>query len=386
MLRFVPDTWLDGLLRPLLLADSAVGLYVEIHAPDLRFAFVLLLLAVVAVGHRSRKMLDGPQWRTLIGLFLALYTWTFVSGNGRYFFWGLLLAGPMVVVLAHQVRATRAMRNALIVAAMALQGGVVWMTYQPNVWALLPWREAPGLEATPLTQQPAVFLTLGTISYSLLVPHLHPQSRWTNLLGQQDLSPGSPDYRRLQDLMASPLPKYVVVRASKVFVGKDQQPLPAAALSLSTALSNTGLLAKSRQCEFVRANIADMTLSAFAKNEPHEGFWFCEVTPRPSAWIDPAPPAIVSRHEALFELIEARCPRLFPRGNARSRPADGGEARFYNQSDAVVVINDAGGVYFKHIRSVNPTELGHIDQVRLGQFEIDCERLPGRYRPPWARD
>ena len=386
MLRFVPDNWVDGLLRPLLLADPAVGLYAEIHAPDFRFALVLLLLAVVAVGHRSRDMLTGPQWRTVLGLFLALYAWIFASGNGRYFLWGLMIVGPLVVVLARRVLATRAMRNTLIVGAVLLQGGAVWMTYEPNVWALLPWREAPALEATPLKQQPAVYLTLGSISYSLLVPQLHPQSRWSNVLGQQDLLPGMLEHGRVQELLSGPLPKYLVIRATKLVAGKDRQPIPEASEVIRRALSNTGLIAKSRQCEFVRANIAGLPFSVLTEMELHDGFWFCEVMLREGAATPPTNAAFVSRHDALFDLVEARCPRLFPRGNARSRPADGGEARYYSQSDTAVVVNHAGGVYFKHMRSINPTELGHVDQVRLGQFKIDCDRLPGRYRPPWSRD
>ena len=39
MIRFEPDTWFDGALRPLLLGDPSAGLYYEEGAPDWRFAF-----------------------------------------------------------------------------------------------------------------------------------------------------------------------------------------------------------------------------------------------------------------------------------------------------------------------------------------------------------
>ena len=209
MLRFVPDNWLDGLARPLLLADSAAGLYAEIQAPDWRFAALVLLLAIAALMHRSRSMLTGPQWRMLLGVAACMYVWTFVSGNGRYFFWGLVIVGPLVVAVATRLRSTLAMRNTVILGVLALQCWVVWATFQSNIWALRPWSHGPGLalEDTPLKRQPAVFITLGTISYSILVPQMHPQSRWTNLAGQLDLVPGMREFDRYQELIASPLPK-----------------------------------------------------------------------------------------------------------------------------------------------------------------------------------
>ena len=44
MIRFMPDTWQDAVLRPIAMALPDGGVYVETIAPDLRFVFVLLLL------------------------------------------------------------------------------------------------------------------------------------------------------------------------------------------------------------------------------------------------------------------------------------------------------------------------------------------------------
>ena len=41
MIRFLPDTWLDALLRPVAMAMPDGWIYVETMAPDLRFVFVL---------------------------------------------------------------------------------------------------------------------------------------------------------------------------------------------------------------------------------------------------------------------------------------------------------------------------------------------------------
>lgn len=387
MLRFVPDNWLDALARPLLLADSVAGLYAEIQAPDWRFAALVLLLAIAALMHRSRSMLTGPQWRTLLGLAASLYVWTFVSGNGRYFFWGLLVVGPLVVVAATRLRSTLAMRNTVILGVLALQGWVVWSTFEPNTWALRPWNRGPGLglEDTPLKRQPAVFITIGAISHSILVPQMHPQSRWTNVAGQQDLVPGMREFDRYQELLASPLPKYAVVRATKLVMTDERQPIEHAWAVIRRALRGHGLEPATGACTFVRADIAGLPYKVITESALDSGFWFCPVqrTAMMAAADDKAPYA--PELDDVFAQIERRCPRLFPAGNAMSRPADDGTSRLYSQSDTSVVVNHVNYVYFKNMRALNPTVLGHVEDIRAGRFALDCERLPGRYTPPWDR-
>lgn len=388
MLRFVPDSWQDGLLRPLLLADPVAGLYTEIHAPDWRFAILALLLLIAALAHRKRALLDGAQWRALVGLTVCFYVWTLISGNGRYFFWGLLLVGPLVVVAARRLPATQAMRNTVIVGALALQGWAAWMTYEPNVWALRPWAQGPGLAmaSQKLAERPAVFLTVGAISHSILVPQMHPESRWSNVSGQQDLVPGMREFDQLQTLLASPLPKYGVIRASKQVMTDERQPTPAAWAVIRRALQRQGLVPTSRPCIFLRVNLGGLPFELRSLEEQERGFWFCELKgvaklESNGAAHVPAAPEL----DDVFSRVEARCPRYFPAGNAVTRTSDDGVVRLYSRSDTGVHINSAGMVYFKNMRALNPTELGTVEDVRAGRFQLDCDRLPGRYLPPWAR-
>jgi hypothetical protein len=87
----------------------------------------------------------------------------------------------------------------------------------------------------------------------------------------------------------------------------------------------------------------------------------------------------------VFARIEEHCPRYFPAGNALTRASDDGVARQYSHSDTTLSINHAGAVYFKNMRALNPTQLGTTSDIRAGRFRLDCDRLPGRYVPPWAR-
>ena len=55
MNRFEPDTWQAALLRPVAMAAPDSYVYVEMMAPDFRWVFVLLLLALlVSMRLRAR--------------------------------------------------------------------------------------------------------------------------------------------------------------------------------------------------------------------------------------------------------------------------------------------------------------------------------------------
>lgn len=384
MLRFVPDDWLEGVLRPVLLADPSAGLYTEIHAPDWRFAGLALCLVVALMARRGRALFNGTQWRSLIGLMLCFYVWTWVVGNGRYFLWGLVVVGPVAVMAARSMPGSASVRMGAILALLALQGVMLWTQFAPNLWGLKTWREGPGLalEASALKDRPAVFLSIGTISYSVLVPELHPASRWSNIAGQQDLLPGMPEHRQLQDLLRSPLPLYVVAHARPSVMTPAHQPTAQARAVIDGILLRQRLALLPSDCHFLRPREAARPSAP----EPlaRTGVWFCPIarSNRPVPQDAPVDPQV----EAALDAVEQRCPRFFPPGGARTKAHAEGHSRFYVYSDVGLSMTQSGLVYFKHFRALNPTVIGPADAVRRGEFQLDCHRLPGRYAPPWARD
>lgn len=395
MLRFVPDTWLDGLLRPLLLADPAAGLYSETHAPDWRFAALLLALgvaglwrgrAVADASGRASALLTPAQWRAVLGLLLGFYLWTAVSGNARYFMWGLMLVGPLAVLAVCRLPLSRFLKNAALLLVVSVQGFSVWVTYEPNVWALRPWHRGPGLdmEPHPIAERPAVFLTIGAISHSILVPFMHPNSRWSNVSGQQDLVPGMLQYERLQALLDAPLPKYGVVRATRLVLTDDNQPTEQAWAIIRRAFLRQGLAPTGKPCSFVRAGVGGLPFEITNAKPMESGFWFCEIER-----VSVAPEAMTGRYapqfDDVFAQIERRCPRFFPENDALTRPSDEGVVRLYSRSDTTVYVTHSQEVFFKNMRSLNPTRVGTVAEVREGRFALECTRLPGRYVPPWAR-
>jgi hypothetical protein len=49
-------------------------------------------------------------------------------------------------------------------------------------------------------------------------------------------------------------------------------------------------------------------------------------------------------------------------------------------------IESSGGVYYRHMRALNPTRIGDATQFRAGSAQFDCDQVDGRYRLPWLRD
>lgn len=389
MIRFVPDTPAEVLLRPLLMVDSVGGLYMELQAPDLRFALLVLLLPV-AWWLAGRKALFTPLFgRLLVGIGLCFYLWVLVSGNGRYFFWGLLVVGPLLVAVARHCGKTLAMRNTVIVGALVLQFIVVDSVYKPNAWSLNAWREGPGLhlEPTALAREPAVFVTLGSVSHSLLVPLLHPQSRWTNLAGQQNWTPGMLEHERLMPLLhGSGLPRYAVlpVKNKPLHPSEGQKNIRRAAIDL--AVAPYGLETASDECLFVASRINDRMSTEELDPGAVNGYRFCPLVDRPAGKPHPFATELTPQQLTAFEAVERHCPRLFPAGSAVGMSDGEGVARRYAHSDTTVFINPSGWVYLRSMRALNPTVLGPVAEVMAGRITLDCRRLPGRYVPPWARE
>lgn len=370
------------------MADPSGGVYFEAIAPDWRFAAFFLLMAVaLTVGH-ARTHMSHAQRTGSVGVVLMLYAWTLASGNGRYFLSGLLMVGPLVVMACSLLPGTKALRASALGLVLVLQGVAVQLFFNPDLWGLAQWNEKrPVLEPSPLREQPAVFLTLSGVSYSILVPRFHPQSRWSNIAGQHLIGPGVPEYKRLQGLLASPLPKYLVVPTPYSLRSLQQQPEPERLKLMRATLGLFGLALQDLPCTLLQSQLNPGPPDIAGQPLALRGFWVCAVEPGPVTHSgEDAQLALSTRMADVFERIEQRCPRFFPPGDGKTSRYDGVTLRLYTGSDVKVYIGDNNQVFYRHFRAMNPTLIGTVADIRQGKFTLECEKLPGRYRLPWQRD
>ena len=385
MLRFKPDGWLEGLLRPFVLADPNGYVYIELQAPDLRFAALAALTLLLLFARRLAAPDAEPAARTLVGVWLIFYVWVFAIGNGRYFVAGLLLAGPLIVALVARAPFTWPMRVTVLAGAVGLQGMVAYQHFHHGAWALAKWSDqGPGLPLrdTPLRHEPAIFLTTTGISQSILVPQFHPSARWANVAGQVNITPDKPEWVRLQTLLASPLPKYVVLPILRGAATDDAQPTAEVDQMMRMVLAQHGLNRGSQPCEVLPSHLRIPGSREAVGGTRPLAYWFCALEDAPMK--GGVAQGADEPWREVFAAVESACPRYFPPGGGKLvMLGEGAALNQYAESDTRLYIDAAGNVMFRYLRAMNPTRIGSVDEVRRGEFALECEKLPGRYRLPW---
>lgn len=386
MLRFKPDDWLEGLLRPFILADPNGFIYIEIQAPDLRFAALAALTLLLLITRRLPATSARPVVRTLVGVWLVFYVWVFSIGNGRYFIAGLLLVGPLLAALVARAPFTPPMRLTVLAGLLGMQAMVVHQHFVHGAWTLAQWTESgPGLPLrdTPLRQEPAVFLTTTSISLSILVPQFDPRSRWANIAGQVNITPDKPEWTKLNRLLATPLPKYVVLPILTRAATDRMQPTSEVEQMLQRILGRYGLARAKRPCEVLESHLRTPNLDKSIEATRPLAYWFCAVdggssTPSEEPASNPSP------WRDVFAAVEQACPRFFPPGGGEEAVVSESVAlRYYAKTDTRLYVDPHGNVMYRYLRAINPTRIGSIDDVRRGEFDVACDKLPGRYRYPW---
>lgn len=396
MERFTPDVFLEWLLRPLLMADPSAFVYVEFTAPDLRPGFLLVLTIVGMALGTLRARLTAEAWRLLIAIGLSFYLWTYITGNGRYFLPALLLLGPLMVLAARGLPGTKSFRWTTLALIGGLQAAAVVSTYQSNVWGRADWVSGPAIdiEDGDLLHHPAVFIVAGTNAHSILVPRFHPESRWAKIVGVHDLSPAAQEYAPVVELLASPLPKLLVIPLSAGFSDKHDQPGMELRMLLDQSLSNYGLDLSGEPCTILRSTLpratvatAVVTRAGEAPKEPMRGFWFCPLSYSDAKRLAAAvrPPS-ASQWSDVFQAIEQRCPRFFPPGGGVTREFDGMASRWYPGMDTLISVRGPALVSYKYYRALNHRSIGSVADIRAGKFSIQCDKPPGRYRMPWSEE
>jgi hypothetical protein len=392
MIRFLPDTWRDAVMRPFAMAAPDAGVYVELSAPDLRFAAIVLIGLIVVATNRSFRLHRSALGATVLWLIFAFAVWLATSGNGRYFMPALVIAGPVSIALVARLRATSMFRLTLAVVLVALQGWVVAQNPPWGWWGLSQWKQRYfEIELDDQARnEPATYITLSNISYSLIAPLFATQSRWVNISGLPDTSELSADARRLQGLLAGSSNLKVLVPTRPDYMGSDHNPSPALRSTIDDILYGQRLaLAEPLNCRILRSRtIASMALKDVDTKPESQlakyGFWVCDLR-YPAAERPARQQAGDPRALSVFDIIERQCPRFFAPGQKSATRLEDGWVRMYPHSDLRLYVLDGGDVYLKYWRALNPEWLGTVDRILAGG-EVNCQTIRGRSGLPWERE
>ena len=391
MIRFEPDTLVDALMRPFAMAAPDANVYVEIQAPDVRFA-VLVMLAIAALVAWNRLGTNREPVLALLALTaVSMWPWLETSGNGRYYIPMLLVAGPLCVGLICLLPLTKSFRFFLALLVLALQVFVVMQATPWRAWEWLAWKDAPyfQVDSPPdASTKPVTYVTISSISYSLIAPQFPVSSRWINLSS----GAATPrDASWTQKIIVGADSLFLLAPSISQQMTSDRQPTENVKKALDTLLAGHKLaLEPGKPCDFLPSKgLRGIAIRNGRKNDvintEQFGFWLCPL--RYPVDLPVAEKSVSNiKAEAVFERIEQLCPRFFPPGNAGTQIIAGGALRQYSESDTKLYVLDDGSVIYKFWRALNPVLIGTIDEVINRKFIMDCNKIRGRSGLPWERE
>lgn len=391
MIRFLPDTWWEALLRPLAMAAPDAHVYVEFMAPDLRFVFAVLL-AGAALVWRKRIQSRRPVLVLLLLVAASFIPWLATSGNGRYFLPILLLAGPLCVGLAYRLPWPMRARAAVAGLMVALQALVIFDVNPWRSWSLVPWSEPPYFDLripSDVAANPATFVTITSISYSLVYPQFHPRSRWMNLSAMPQDPATSVEAAKAHAVLAGPGPRYLLVPTMPGHMGSDLQPSTELKQVMNRHVGPYRLaLEESKLCRMLQSRTAVALARGHvdagpAPTDDRIGFWLCELR-YPATYQEQDGP-VSQEIDSVFEQIERACPRFFPPKEAASRKVGDGFLRIYASTDMKVYVLADGVAYYKYWRALNLERIGSVAEILADPARITCSLIRGRSGLPWQR-
>lgn len=391
MIRFEPDTGVDALMRPFAMAAPDAGVYVEIQAPDVRFAVMVLLAVAALLAWRRLGSNRKPVLALLALTALSMWPWLETSGNGRYYIPMLLAVGPLCVGLICLLPVTRSFRLFLALLVLALQMFVVLQNPPWGAWEWLAWKDAPYFQVDAPPDEggrPVTYVTISSVSYSLIAPRFPASSRWINFSSR---AATPKDAAWAQQFLAEADSLTLMVPSIRQQMTADRQPTEEVKKLFDTLLAGQRLaLQPEKKCEFLPSKgLVGIAIRNGLRDDAIDmeqfGFWLCPLrypVDRPAAAKSPS----FLKAEAVFERVEALCPRFFPPGNGGTQVIPGGALRQYSESDTKLYVLDDGNVLYKFWRALNPVLIGTVDEVMSGKSAVNCNKIRGRSGLPWERE
>lgn len=379
--RFLPDGWVDALLRPWVIAQPQRLTHTEALAPDLRPLLAALaglaLLPLWAWRRRTSVSSAAPvacetarvdRQLLLFGL-IGWVGWLFTSANSRYALPLFLLVGVLLVRALNRLLPRGAARVAV---GLALVLQVLYYGELGNRRFDTPvsWGQRSYLTVdmpARLVDQPFLYLSLGTPSYAAVVPELHPQSVFVNAISTLSIPMDGP----LGDQMRKRLSGWqgrtrILLRG--VEPRGDSPEARQTRRAHDRTIERFGLRVDWRDCTGIVIHTPPHGTPLVAV--PAQRLLTCAAQPLEHA--DPAYDQERLRAERAFEAIERACPRVFGPRPLVTDASLAGWHRHYVNTDARVTVSAAEGVSLSYFGAWGARSLGSLDDVAVGRGADPC--------------
>ncbi|MBH9578385.1 hypothetical protein [Inhella proteolytica] len=378
-MRFLPQSWVDWLARPIEMARFAGYTNIEGVVPDLRPAVLLILLVALLGGfalsftRRHSASADMParlDWlrRTdaqLLAFILISYVLVMASsGNSRYGIAGLMLVGMLLVRCAQSLAEPITVR--IFLGALLLIHCLYYGVSGDRRLNGEPWKSERYLQfevPAPLQEKPYLHLSVGALSLSAVALQFHPEGRLVNLIGQMSLPTRGPLAQKLGDLMLQWRGRTRLLFNGVHLMDDTNAEVGPLRERMDHSIARYGIRIDYKDCLVVR-------LKRFTDERVEYRQWAsCAVESAPVS----APTPFDDLALRAFRRIEAQCPRVF-RPVPFEMESDGETARImYLNSDAVVTVINGNGVALSHHRSLQKEWLGSPEAVADGNGIDACD-------------
>ena len=399
--RFIPTSVVAALWRPFAMMEPVRMVHVERAAPDLRYAF-LILLAVLLVparwlsrsrGGRTRaaETTGSAGSRALLALSCAFLVdwvmWLAASGNSRYFIPMSCVAAVLVMALTRRLLAAWPRVLACAVAAILLaqcyqlRGGTAFRP--PYPWEGRQWFDVSVPRS--LASQPALYFSDGVQSSSFVVPYLPAGSGFINLEGDYVLGPDGANGAHIRQLIAQFSPHLrVLVVDSRVDAARDED-VPHLA-DVDDAVEPFGLRVDSGSCSRIVARGAPalevVTVGGALPRLPQSAWYTdylvtCQLVP------DTAPRQALALSERTADLVldrlEDSCPSLFqPQRPVTYFIGSDSDSRFwvrrYTNTDVMAWVHHGRVGFEKVFGQGRPQDVGSERAWQTSSFQVVCGR------------
>jgi hypothetical protein len=397
--RFVPETVGQALTWPLRIADPRLPTnmaYVEWHAPDPRLAILGVLVLALALRTAARLMAGGETkgfadrppaagvdapLLAFVAAWLAL--WVYSSANGRYGVTLLMLAAVPIAQITLSLLRPERFRVAAIAAIVSLQAVFALVVQdRSDLAGELGWRDAALKVEMPasLVNEPAVHVVISFLSWSYLLPRMHPDSTMVNLASlcrRADCPEGLSVERAASVLRERPGSLRLLTEVNEINDGRLRVGKKAVAAA-DHQIAEFDLRVDAERCEIfeVRPNLSKVWLAASgpAGQTLSRSNWVasCPLVTDPAAAA--AAIAYRDRHAAVFRTLERACRRELgvPHGLILS-DGDGSWTQLYLDRDIRVRI-EQGRVSAMRLRRETRV-LGSVGALAAQAAPVDCSAL-----------
>lgn len=377
--RFIPESFLDGLLFPLKAIMPLPWLYQELRAPDIRF-FCLFLALVTVLIFRWEKIRASPSSITAIIFFVISYLlWMLTSGNGRYgiplfLIVGLLVSWGLTVLFSRSMSKNILLGLVFIQCFLLYVGGSFRWSSEPfsNDWF--------GYKIPVVLQErPALYLTQDANSFSFLSSKVHSKSIFMNLSGQLPL----PLTGKLQGNFLHAMEdvsgeiRFITMALLNPQVLTENEVLPSyngygllprLIYVMNARFSRFGFEVDETDCQYI---------------EPELGFKSIAVPLLVSCKLKYNPTLIVqfekesAPYDLVYNAIELKCPKFFnPKKGITEKFGDLWMRRYLGSEVKMYV--SGGSVWLEFSDRILPINLGYLKSLALSVDSISCENTVTR--------